>query len=392
MRSKPQSRSPLRVLSSFYFLNYGALGAFFPFIPLLFAARGLSPVEISWIMVISPAASLIMPPLWGGVADALRARTALLRLSAFGSAIGALLFLPLQGFWGCLLAMAVLSLFRTPVPSLADAATCAALGDDQTRYGRVRAWGSVGFAFFSLVMGLSRQTTSGSIVLLISASIFFASGLTTLALISPPIHRERGILREVMSVVARPAMLFFVVGGGFYYMAHSIYDAYFSLHLHRQGLSDSYVGGAWALGVMMEVVVMSQGPSILAGRRSASLLCLAACSSVLRWGLTSRCGSSSAFLAVQLLHGLTYGLWYVSLVRQVQASAPERLRTSLQSVALSVVGCGSVVGYLWGGRLFQSSGGSGAFTLAAAAALVALLCYSLTALLEPRPRAVPTSA
>jgi len=113
---------PLLALAGFYFLNYGALGALFPFLPLLLSARGLSAVQISWAMTLNPASNLLAPPLWGSLADARHARVALLRIASAACGLASLLFLPEMGFAGAMLAVGALSFFRAPLPSLSDAA------------------------------------------------------------------------------------------------------------------------------------------------------------------------------------------------------------------------------------------------------------------------------
>lgn len=64
------------------------------------------------------------------------------------------------------------------------------------------------------------------------------------------------------------------------------------------------------------------------------------------------------------------------MVRFVQQRAPEELRAPLQAVAHSAVGCGTVAGYLLGGRLLSAQGGHALDGMAAGAATLALLLYA----------------
>jgi predicted MFS family arabinose efflux permease len=74
-------------------------------------------------------------------------------------------------------------------------------------------------------------------------------------------------------------------------------------------------------------------------------------------------------------------------VRFVQSIAPERLRTSLQSVALSTFGGGSVVGYLVGGAVLHRHGGARTFQLASAGAATAFVLYVVARAFDRGPRA-----
>ena len=368
-------RRTLLLLRSFYFLNYGGLGALFPLLPLLLEGRHLSASEISWVMVLVPLCNLLMPTLWGVAADALQARVSLLRLAAFASSLATLLLVPDWGFWGAMLAVGVFSLFRSPVASLVDAATSAAMGTQQVAFGQVRVWGSVGFALLVLAMGVVRVSEHPAVLVWTSFAVYLASAFVALALRAPPPRRERGVLRECLALLARPALLLILCGNLFYYLGHAIFDAYFSLHLKHLGFDDRFISSAWAVGVAVEVGVMFAAPRLLPRARASSFMCVAAACAALRWGTLSVTRLPAALLAVQTLHGITFGLWYLSLVRFVQSTAPERLRTSLQSVALSTFGGGSVVGYLVGGAMMQRHGGSRTFQLACAGAATALVLY-----------------
>jgi predicted MFS family arabinose efflux permease len=378
-------RRTLLLLRSFYFLNYGGLGALFPLLPLLLEGRHLSAEQISWVMVLTPLCNLVMPPLWGVAADALQARVVALRVAAFASSVALLLLVPDWGFWGAMLGVGVFSVFRSPVASLVDAATSAAMGTRQVAFGQVRVWGSVGFMVFVLAMGMVRVSSHPVVLIWTSLSAYLASALVALALEAPPPRRERGVLRQCLGLLARPALLLVLCGNLFYYLGHAIFDAYFSLHLKHLGFDDWFISSAWALGVGVEVVVMFVAPLLLPRARASSFLCLAGACATLRWGTISLTRLPAVLLLAQSLHGITFGLWYLSLVRFVQSIAPERLRTSLQSVALSTFGGGSVVGYLVGGAVLHRHGGARTFQLASAGAATAFVLYVVARALDRGP-------
>lgn len=89
---------------------------------------------------------------------------------------------------------------------------------------------------------------------------------------------------------------------------------------------------------------------------------------MLRWLLLSVLESELAVLASQTLHALTFGLWYLALVRYIQVRAPEAARTTVQSVLQAVNGAGMMLGYVVSGELFERGGGQDVFRFAACAA------------------------
>lgn len=367
----------LHSLRAYYFFSYGALGGLFPYLPLLFASRGLDARQIALAMTLIPLGNLLVPSLWGWLADALRARIPLLRAAAVGCALTVLLLWPAWGFGGTLLAIAALSLFRAPITSLIDAATVDALGGGRANFSEVRLWGSLGFATFALTLGQLGGSLQPSLLVGVTAGAYLLSALATWPLRAPPLAREHRVIADSLAVVRQPQMLLFLLANAVYYVGHSTYDAYFSLHARAHGLGDAHVGAAWGLGVGVEIAVMLLAPRFIHRYRPGRLLSLAALVAVLRWTGTALVDDGTALVAIQALHGLTFGLWYLALVAFVQVRAPSRLRTSLQSIALSTVAAGTVTGYFVGGQVLHAWGGATLYGLAAGSAALAVLLYLL---------------
>jgi PPP family 3-phenylpropionic acid transporter len=372
-------------LKGFYFLSYGALGSLFPFLPLLLSARGMSSREISFVMVLIPVSNLLVPPLWGGVADALRVRLPLLRAASAGSGLLSLLLLPAWGLTGTLAAMGAFSFFRAPITTLADAASVDALGGRNVDFGRIRIWGSLGFALFVSALGWLGASQRPTMLIAATCTIHLLSCASTLPLRSRQLRSAPHVLAQAGRILRSGPVLAFLGGNVFYYVGHSTYDAYFSLHARRLGFGDGFVGTAWSVGVGAEILVMLAAPRLLPRVRAGRWLAACSVVAVGRWMGLAHVTSWAALLGLQTTHGITFGLWYLSMVRFIQSRAPAHLRTSLQSAALSGVGLGMVGGYLAGGMLFDSNQGTTLYHAAAAAAAIALCCYLLAGALGPAP-------
>jgi PPP family 3-phenylpropionic acid transporter len=373
-------------LRAFYFFSFGALGALFPYLPLLLAQRDLDPAQISWVMVLIPASNLLVPPLWGSLADALQARISLLRLACVGCGLTVLLLIPRWGLWGNLICMSIFSVFRAPLTSLSDAATYAVMGGKRADFSKVRVWGSVGFTIFVLLLGLIKGSLQPVLLLSINCVIYLAAALSLLPLRAPPIHREQGVLRQTGQILGHAPVLLFLIANTVYYLGHATYDAFFSLHIKRIGFGEQFIGTAWALGAGVEIGLMLAAPLFIHRFRSGVLLSFCAVVASLRWGLLSISARHGSLLSLQPLHGITFGLWYLSMVKYIQTRAPERLRTTLQSVTLASMGLGMIIGYLAGGEMLHRLGGLHLYLMAAAAAGVALLLYVVMVAIGPPVR------
>jgi PPP family 3-phenylpropionic acid transporter len=357
------------------------MGALLPYLSLVLAARGLDASQMSWIMVVMPLCNLFIPPLWGTLADAFDARLPLLRLASLGCSGAALLLLPHWGPGGSTFALGLLSFFRAPMISLTDATTYQQLGGPRVDFSKIRVWGSIGFAFFCLLLGLLKGSERSGLLITATSGIYFLSFLSTLPL---RLDRQRGpyrqttrqdLLRETLAILSRPPMALFLLATVFYYFGQSSYDGYFGLYAKSLGFDDTFVGLAWGLAVGAEISLMLLAPSFIHRWPSTMLLIICSMVAVLRWAALSLLSSFVPLLAAQLLHGVTFGLWYLSMVKFVQGRAPDALRTSLQSVALSCMGLGMVIGFFFGGQILFYYGGRWLFGLASIISLGALMLY-----------------
>jgi hypothetical protein len=182
-----------------------------------------------------------------------------------------------------------------------------------------------------------------------------------------------------------PAVVLCLLGTALHYLGHSVFDAFFGIHARRLGHGDDLVGSAWGIGVAAEVAVMLAAPKLLRIARPVSWLVLCGVAAALRWiGLSAVVGGAG-LMALQTLHGLSFGLWYLALVAFVQARAPEHLRTSVQAATFAFIGLGQVVGYVAGGELLEAFGGTALYLAAAVAALLGACCYALAGRAAARP-------
>ena len=307
----------------------------------------------------------------------------LLGLASAACGLSVLLMLPDWGFWGNVMAMGVLCVFRAPLTTLADAVACSALGGESAGFGRVRVWGSVGFAFFVWLLGLARGSARPELLLWATCAIYLASAAATLPMRGGPVVRQRGLLGQAWAVMLQPGMALYLLANAVYYFGHATYDAFFSLHARALGFGDPFIGLAWSTGVAVEIGVMLVAPYLLGRWRAVHLLAFCSVAAVTRWLLLSAITDPAPLLVAQSLHGLTFGLWYLSMVRFIQARVPELLRATLQSVAMAFLGLGMTAGYLVGGEILQHQGGSALYGHAAVAAALSLVLYLLAGWLAP---------
>src|SRR5262249_50973742 len=130
-------RVPIRLgtLRLYYFVIFSVLGMYLPFFPRWLEGRGIRGISMGVVSATVPAMSLLAPPVFGFIADALRLRGALLRLACAGAflSFGSIACFAAAGrpitFWVLLAAMAAFSFFRSPMVMIADVLTLEAAPD-----------------------------------------------------------------------------------------------------------------------------------------------------------------------------------------------------------------------------------------------------------------------
>ncbi len=361
-------------IGAYYFMYLGALGIFVPFVSLYLAGAGWAPARTTQVMALGPLAGMLVPPLVGLVADWRRARVWLLRSATAATALVSLGFVVAQPSTILIVTtMAGFAFFRAPLLSLVDAAALELSARTGAHYGRFRVWGSLGFLVAALGAGwLHDRWGAGRVMAGCTVGMGLAV-LASLALPAPPVEERPRILREWRRMLVKPALWLFLSAALLGQAAGAAYDSGFSLHLRALGFDGRFVGQAWAVGVGAEIVLMALSGILLAKIGAARLFALGTATGAARWFLLGRARSATAILALQPLHGVTFGLTYVAAVHLAQARGPTA-PTAAQGLYATAMMAGSLVGMSVAGALLGRWGGQAMFDVAGGVALLATGC------------------
>ncbi len=363
-----------------YFLYYGAVGSLLPYLAPYLRGLGFSGTEIGAVQLLGPLLGPLAALAWAAAADrsgqpgrVLGRATALAFLAA-----AALPFArtPLQ-VGAVLLAMALGD--RAVVPLL-DSLTLEELRRAPgLSYARVRLAGSLGFAALALLLGgllAARGDRPGDplvplgVALLVGCYALAARGLPA----AGPRAGPRPGWPEVRSLLSDRRLLGLLAACGVHWLACAPYHLFFGLLVRERGLPSAVTGLGMAIGVAAEVVALLWFPRLEGRFGLRSLLALAFGGSALRWLALWQAQGAPAVIALQLLHGLTFGLFWGSAVAALARLVPAPLRSTGQAVFSAVVfGGGNALGYQLSGLAYDRLGAAAPlFGLAAAAEVVAL--------------------
>ena len=359
-----------------YGFSFAGLGALIPYLALLLSERGITGWTLAAALAVLPLSRLLVGPIWSLAADMFQATTWLLRLGALLSVVGAALLWgsPAGGAGLVIGAMALLSVGRAPCGPLLDGLAIRSLeGEGDGAYGRVRRWGSVGFMLAALGVGwMTEYTAAGPLDAVVVAAVFFLG--VTMAM--PSLGQVRRVaVGPALGTLCRDVHIWLVlITAALHFSAHVGSTSFLAVHFDALGYSTVWPGVALAFGVLVEVGVMSHARLLLDRWPPAVLLVGVVAVAWARWWGMSNVTDGWGLVALQGLHGITFGVFWIASVALVSRRAPAAVGTSAQGLlAAAVGGVGSAAGMIGSSLIVEAGTTTDIYVAAQVVSLLALV-------------------
>ncbi len=352
-------------LSFFYAAVFGTVGVNTPFFPVWLSSRGMDAAQIGILLAAVSWVRVVTTPWLGGVAErmgerrrpmAVLAAVALMAFASYGLA---------DGFWGYLCVGIVAGVAHAAVMPLGENVTMSTAPAARLDYGHMRLWGSFSFILASAGGGWFLQGRPADAILWLLVGTAALMFIACCLLPEPRLPRAHAHTTPVRRLLSNRLFLLFVFSCGLLQASHAVVYGFGTLHWRASGLDDATIGWLWAEGVLAEVVLFALGARVMRTLGPLRLLMLAGGAGVVRWLVTAATADLDVLIAVQLLHGFTFGAAHLGAMYFIQRAAPPGLSASAQSL-YSAVGTGVVMGLalLLAGPLYGALGG-GAFAVMA---------------------------
>ncbi len=367
----------LHALKLYLFLFFASVGLTEPFLNLYLRRLGFSGAEIGTLAAIQPGVAALAPFLWTAWADATGRARALFRWNSWLAGLCFIPVLVLPSAGSLAAALTVFALLKTPLVPLANSLAFQALGPNREGYGRIRLWGSVGYILAAVTGGalvdrIGVAPVLGGVVVLLAGCGAVASGRLGRGAPDSPAPLRAGLA----ALLRQRAFGTFLAATFLARLSAGPYNTFFTIQLDVLGISQRVAGWAWAVGVLCEVAVMAAFPLFAARAPAVRLLFLAVLAHPVRWWLYAGVTHPVGLLAIQLFHGLTFGLFYLASVQIVDETVREDLRATGQGLyAAGVFGVAGLSGNFLAGHLFDRIGLPALYRLSAIVGFAAaLLC------------------
>ena len=361
----------LSVWFAAYFISFGV---FLPYFPIYLNAIGLDADAIGLMMAVPLAARVVTLPLMGALADRFAGPAQAIRCYTLAAALAGVALLFAGTVWSIMAALALAAVFWTASLPVADAATVRVARDNGLVYGHLRAWGSVAFLATNVAVGLILDQAPQAIILTLFVGGLWLTVLASLPLRLPVRHtpvEPHGAWSALTELTRRP-LVFVIAAAGLAQASHTLLYSFGSLYWEARGWSAGMIGALWAVSVLAEVVMFQFAGVLLQRFGPAGLIALGAGGGIVRWlAMLAEPGIAATF-ALQMLHGLSFGLTHLGLIHYVgDRIAPERAGAAQASatmlVSLAMASATVAAGPLYAGL------GVGGFAVMAGVSLAALL-------------------
>jgi PPP family 3-phenylpropionic acid transporter len=372
-------------LAGYYGAAFALGGVLLPFWPSWLAARGLTRAEIGVVLAAGMAARILATPLITRLADRTGARKRLVVVLTVASFACWSLFPVVAGF----LALLVLSMLAQGCSAaampLVEDTTLGAVRAHGLDYGRIRLVGSLTFlaAAFGGGLFLTGRATDDVLVLMIALAALTAGAAQLLPDLRPTETLTIRFMAGLGRVLGRRGFRLMFLAAGLIQASHMVYYGFGTIQWRAAGLSDGFIGFLWAEGVLAEIVLFWYGGPVVRRLGPAGLMSLGGGLGALRWLVTGLTADPAALLALQALHGFSFGATHLGAMHYLRAHATTGLSATAQGLysALPMAALGGLT-MMAAGPLYGALGAGAYQAMAVLAALGAVLAWRLRAVDE----------
>ena len=340
-------------------------------IPLYFTELGFSRLEIGSIYSTGPLMAIVSNLLLGAVADKARNLRLLLGLLFLCQIAVFLALAPLRQFAAIAALMAVFYFFQTPAVPMVDSLSLLAADRLGRSFPSFRVFGSVGFALCAVLFNLLYDEIGPGMVVPAGCLTAAAALLFVPFIGNFQANLRRFDFSELWGILKQRKTVVFFVLVWLAAVPHRVLEGFLSVRMQEIG-GEAWVGWTWLASSFSEIPVMLLLARYGHRLKELPLLSAAAFFYAVRLLLLSVIDAPFALIATQLMHSVTFGIFFLSAMRFLTHLLPDQYRATAQALYVTVwVGLSGLTAGPLGGWLYDAYGASVLFLAGAASGLIA---------------------
>jgi len=388
------SRSDQDWLRAFMFTIFGTSVLAVSYFPLFYTQLGFSSSQVGLLYSLGPLISVLSNLFWSMISDRIGTIKKIMIILLGGQFISVLLLSRAEQFSSVILILSCFYFFYYPVFPLADTMAIKIAQRHGRNFISIRVFGSLGYAFFALTVGYVLRALGSSwsmtLCLIITATALIIawwlqdvkkvpSGLPKAE--SQPLAGAKSKDSGLREILLQKEVLWFFSCVFILALGHRMNEAFLTVSLKEMGAGEELIGWALLASALSEIPVFFALSKYGERFKELPLLAFASLMYTLRFLLMSRVEHPGAVIAIQAMHSVTFGIYYVTAVRYITRIIPDHLRAT--GLAIFTVVWSSAAGLLsgtFGGIIFEESGRTVFYRVAMLFALAAgagFLCRHL---------------
>lgn len=374
----PEQSRHLKIIALLYFIVWGAIGFYGPFVNLYYLEFGLSGAHIGLIGAFGPLMGAAGATLAGLLSDRTGKTRVLFAATSLGLIAAALTLPRLHSFSAILVVAACVAFFQLPMLTILDSTTLKILGARANEYGRYRLWGTIGFIVTNAAAGFVIEA-QGIHTIFIAYPAAIALFLVASQLVpDQPLYANPSPYRGVRAMVRQPAWVAFAISVFILWFASTGGLGFLNLTIkHLQG-GESLVGLAFTVAAIAEIPLFLFSASILRRVGSTRLLILAFSGYALRFFIYSLIVDPVLIPVVGIMQGISFSPFLIASIDYANSQAPANLKATSQGLLTAVMNLASMLGALTAGNIFDAYGPPGLYLFAGSVATLALVVFLAT--------------
>jgi MFS transporter, PPP family, 3-phenylpropionic acid transporter len=342
-----------------YFLAYGALACYFPFLAIYFKSRELTYIQTGIAFSIISLVSIIVQPLMGYLADKYLNKNKIVLINMFACSLLIYLYIFANGFYSVALATIALIFFQGSIMSILDA-YCYDISDKvpEVNYGQIRLMGSIGFAVLSLILGGLIQNFDINISFFLYSGLFMVSALILSGIgFKSTLHSVRPSTTDIFEVLKNYKFILFVLSVMVLNIAIQAHGNYIAMLIEATGGNVANLGFVWFASALSEIPAFFFGAKLLKKYGEMNIYIISLILYIIRMLLSAYSTSYNMVIAVQFMQSITYPLYLFATMQYINVIVPDKIRASGITMLSSLgFGLGGLIGNLGGGFILQYRG------------------------------------
>lgn len=362
-------------ISCFFYLGYGA---FTVILSMYCQDIGMSATQIAYIVSFSPLLSIITQPAFGYLADKWKSPRKVSILLMAITILTMFIFAISHNFWVLLLSSGIAISFMNAITPLTDRIGVSS----PYQFGKIRLWGSLGYAVMAQVSGILYQYIS-------PFSNFMAGILGVILTIICIYFVNDPKLQEVEKVVDmqplstknivlelihnRPFFIFMIITF-FFWGACSTNFNYLSIFIRSQGGTASQVGTYQLCATLFEIPMILITDYIIKKISFRNIMLFAVSISVINFAWYATLPSVNQIIFVFIFKGFSTVLFTMITVRLVMLLVKEEYVSTAYGIQCMLgKGFGAMIFQLFGGQIIDNIGMSAFYLFLCVGTIIALI-------------------